>query len=194
MQAKNTQSALPIVCFLLSKFLLASLEHMRYHTGVSKSPDKLKGISNGGHKQNKKASHQNGRLASSMAQGPSRVSKAAGGIGSKGAQMEQRSNMPSSRSTPTPKNTLPARQRQANNGRNGGQGRGGNQGTRKAAGPNNSHRPDHATPNNPAPASATRDTRFIHWVRETWNGMEAHHQKRFLGVICSCYRCSCLVH
>ncbi len=136
-----------------------------------------------GNKQNKKASHQNERLASSMAQGPSRVSKAAGSIGSKGAQMEQRSNMPSSRSTPTPKNTLPARQRQANNGRNGGQGRGGKQGTRKAAAPDNSNRPNRAIPNNPAPASATRDTRFLQWLRETWNGLEPHHQQRFLGII-----------
>ncbi len=136
-----------------------------------------------GNKQNKKASHQNERLASSMAQGPSRVSKAAGGISSKGTQMEQRSSMPSSRSTPTPKNTLPARQKQSNNGRNGGQGRGGNQGTRKAAAPNNPNRSNRAIPNNPAPASATRDTRFLHWLRETWNGMEPHHQQRFLGFI-----------
>ncbi len=136
-----------------------------------------------GNKQNKKASHQNERLASSMAQGSSRVSKAAGSIGSKGAQMEQRSNMPSSRSTPTPKNTLPARQKQGNNGRNGGQGRGGNEGTRKPAGPNNSNRSNRAIPNNPAPASATRDTRFLHWLRETWNGLEPHLQQRFLGVV-----------
>lgn len=139
-----------------------------------------------GNKQNKKASHQNERLASSMAstaKGPSRVSKAAGGIGSKGTQMEQRSSMPSSRSTPTPKNTLPTRQKQGNNGRNGGQGRSGNQGTRKAAGPNNPNRSNRAIPNNPAPASTTRDTRFLHWLRETWNGLEPHHQQRFLGVI-----------
>ena len=139
-----------------------------------------------GNKQNKKASHQNERLASSMAsmaQGPSRVSKAAGSIGSKGAQMDQRSNMPSSRSNPTSKNALPARQRQGNNGGNGGQGRNGNQGKRKAAAPDSSNRPNRAIPNNPAPASTTKDTRFIHWVRETWSGMEPHHQQRFLGVI-----------
>jgi DNA segregation ATPase FtsK/SpoIIIE-like protein len=142
-----------------------------------------------GNRQNKKASHQHERLASSMsdmagtAKGSSRVSKAAGGISSNGAQMEQRSSMPSSRSNPTPKNTPPARQKQGNNGRNGGQGRGGNQGTRKAAGPNNPNRSNRAIPNNPAPASATRDTRFLHWLRETWNGLEPHHQQRFLGVI-----------
>lgn len=131
-------------------------------------------------KQNKKASHQNKQLASSMssmAQGPSRVSKAAGSIGSKGTQMEQRSSVPSSRSTPTPKNALPARQRQGNNG---AQGRNGNQGTRKAAAPNGSKR---AAPGNPAPTSSPGDTRFIHWMRETWHNMEPHHQKRFLGIV-----------
>ncbi|HLX39446.1 MAG TPA: hypothetical protein VKR42_02900, partial [Ktedonobacteraceae bacterium] len=132
-----------------------------------------------GNKQHKKASHQNERRASRIAQGSSRVSKAAGGIGSKGAQMEQRSSVPSSRSTPTPKNSLPARQRQSNNG---AQGRNGNQGARKAA-PGGSNRSNRVAPNNPVPTSSTRDTRFIHWMRETWNGMESHHQKRFLGVI-----------
>ena len=122
--------------------------------------------------QNKKASHQNKQLASGMAQGPSRVSKAAGSIGSKDAQMEQRSSIPSSRSTPTAKNALPARQRPGNNG---AQGRNGNQGIRKGS--------NRAVPANPAPASATKDTRFIHWIRKTWNDMEPHHQKRFLGVI-----------
>ncbi|MEO8973888.1 MAG: hypothetical protein ABI406_20060, partial [Ktedonobacteraceae bacterium] len=145
-----------------------------------------------GNKQNRKASHQNERLASSVAQGPSRVSKAAGSIGSKGAQMEQRSSLPSSRSNPTPKNALPARQRQGNNGGNGansangargGQGRNGTQGTRKAATPDKSNRSNRAKPDDLAPASATRDTRFLQWMGETWNGMEAHHRKRFLGVM-----------
>ncbi len=128
-----------------------------------------------GNKQNKKASEQNERLVSNMAhkaQGSSRVSKAAGSISphsSKGTQMEQRSSVPSSRSTPNPKNQPATKRRQ---GANGGQGRNGNQGTRKAA-----------IPNDPAPRSATRDTRFIAWLNRTWNDMEPHHRKRFLGAI-----------
>ena len=127
-----------------------------------------------GNKQSKKASQQKERLASNMAQaqGSSRVSKAAGSVSpnsSKGTQMEQRSNVPSSRSTPNPKNQPSTKRKQ---GANGGQGRNGNQGTRKAT-----------IPNDPAPGSSTRDTRFISWLRRTWNNLEPHHQQRFLGTI-----------
>ncbi len=130
-----------------------------------------------GGKQSKKASHQDERLVSHMAhiehmaQGSSRVSKAAGSVGPKGTSMEQRSSVPTSRSTPASKNAPTTRRRSGGNG---------NQGTRKAAGPDRSN---HAMPNPSASAGSTRDTRFIHWMRGTWNDMEPHHQKRFLGTI-----------
>ncbi len=131
-----------------------------------------------GSKRNRQASHQNERLASSMGQGPSRVSKAAGSIGAKDVQMEQRSSMSSSRSTPTAKNALPSAQRQRGNGNSSG--RGGNAGRRKPSAGSNRPAPGNAAP---APSGATRDTRFIQWTRQKWNNMEPHHQQRFLGVI-----------
>jgi len=105
---------------------------------------------------------QNGRLGpgvnAGVAQGASRVSRAAGSIGSEHMQIEQRSNAPAARQSS---------RRQAATKRAPGS----KQATKKRA---------PANQRTPAP---TQDSRFIDWLRNGWENMEPHHQQRFLSVL-----------
>src|SRR6266699_230759 len=112
--------------------------------------------------QRKEHSRQKGRLGpgvkTDVAEGPSRVSRAAGSIGSESMRVEQRSN---------PAATRQSSPRQAASKRT----QSGKQATKKQ------------TPaKQPAP-TPTRDTRFIDWLRAGWANMAPHHQQRFLSVL-----------
>src|SRR6266702_3926130 len=115
-----------------------------------------------GRDQRNEHRRQNGRLGpgvkTDVAQGTSRVSRAAGSIGSESMRVEQRSN---------PAATRQSSPRQAASKRT----QSGKQATKKQ------------TPaKQPAP-TPTRDTRFIDWLRAGWANMAPHHQQRFLSVL-----------
>jgi hypothetical protein len=104
---------------------------------------------------------QNGRLGPSVnagvAQGASRVSRAAGSIGSERMHVEQRSSAATTKSS----------RRQAASKRTPGS----KQATKKRA------------PANQSPPAPTQDTRLIDWLRNGWENMAPHHQQRFLSVL-----------
>jgi DNA segregation ATPase FtsK/SpoIIIE-like protein len=115
-----------------------------------------------GRDQRNEHRRQNGRLGpgvkTDVAQGTSRVSRAAGSIGSESMRVEQRSN---------PAATRQSSPRQAASKRT----QSGKQATKKQ------------TPaKQPAP-TPTRDSRFIDWLRAGWANMAPHHQQRFLSVL-----------
>src|SRR5947209_12049922 len=89
----------------------------------------------------------------------SRVSKAAGNIGSETMRVEQRSG-PSATKQRANNNSIPSRRAQA-----------AKQGTKKGAG-----RPAPAA-STPAPQPA--DSRFIGKMHRKWQALEPHHQQRF---------------
>ncbi|HET8851211.1 MAG TPA: hypothetical protein VFN02_01685, partial [Ktedonobacteraceae bacterium] len=113
---------------------------------------------------------QNGRVGpgvnADIAQGGSRVSRAAGSIGSESMRVEQ-----SSGPTPIP-STKPKQspRRQAATQAATKQAQGSKQTTKKRSSPR------------PTPPP-TRDTRFIDWLRQGWANMEPHHQQRFLSLL-----------
>jgi len=115
-----------------------------------------------GRDQRNEHRRQNGRLGpgvkTDVAQGTSRVSRAAGSIGSESMRVEQRSN---------PAATRQSSSRQAASKRT----QSGKQATKKQA-----------PAKQPAP-TPTRDTRFIDWLRAGWANMAPHHQQRFLSVL-----------
>src|SRR2546426_1512133 len=114
---------------------------------------------------------QNGRVGpgvnADIAQGASRVSRAAGSIGSESMRVEQRSS-------PTPTPATKAKQsprRQAATQAATKQAQGSKQTTKKRSSPNR------------AAQAPTSDTRFIDWLRQGWANMEPHHQQRFLSLL-----------
>jgi DNA segregation ATPase FtsK/SpoIIIE-like protein len=107
------------------------------------------------------------RSVSSAGQGSSRVSKAAGSLGSQSiqtARAEQRSNLPATKQG--------ARNQTQRTRQDKGQG------SKKSASPN---RPVSVA--TPAPPDDPKDTQFVKWAQAKWNAMEPHHQQRFLGVL-----------
>src|SRR5260221_1525830 len=115
-----------------------------------------------GRDQRNEHRRQNGRLGqgvkTDVAQVTSRVTEAAGSIGSESMRVEQRSN---------PATTRQSSPRQAASKRT----RSGKQATKKQP-----------PAKQPAP-TPTRDTRFINWLRAGWANMAPHHQQRFLSVL-----------
>ena len=109
----------------------------------------------------------NGRVGpgvnADIAQGGSRVSRAAGSIGSESMRVEQSSGhipIPSTKPKQSPRRQAATKQAQSSK-----------QTTKKRSSPNRS------TP------SPTRDTRFIDWLRQGWANMEPRHQQRFLSLL-----------
>ena len=118
-------------------------------------------------------SHKNGRrrhngrvgpgVNAGIAQGGSRVSRAAGSIGSESMRIEQSSGpipIPSTKSKQSPRRQAATKQAQSSK-----------QATKKRSSPNRSTPPP------------TRDTRFIDWLRQGWANLEPHHQQRFLSLL-----------
>jgi DNA segregation ATPase FtsK/SpoIIIE-like protein len=106
-------------------------------------------------------------LNADIAQGASRVSRAAGSIGSQSVSVEQRSN-----STPTPATKAKSSQRRpVVTEASAKQAQSSRRSTRKRSSSGRSA---------PAP---TRDIRFIDWLRKGWANMEPHHQQRFLSLL-----------
>jgi len=110
---------------------------------------------------------QNGRVGPGVnadtAQRASRVSRAAGSIGSESMRVEQRSGpipTPATKAKQSPRGQAATKQAQ-----------GSKQTTKKRS-----------TPNRPAQAP-TNDARFIDWLRQGWANMEPHHQQRFLSLL-----------
>ena len=110
---------------------------------------------------------QNGRVGpgvnADIAQRASRVSRAAGSIGSESMRVEQRSGpipTPATKAKQSPRGQAATKQAQ-----------GSKQTTKKRS-----------TPNRPAQAP-TNDARFIDWLRQGWANMEPHHQQRFLSLL-----------
>src|SRR6266487_1582592 len=115
-----------------------------------------------GRDQRNEHRRQNGRLApgvkTDVAQGTSRVSRAAGTIGSESMRVEQRSN-PAATGQNSPRQAASKRTQS------------GKQATKRR------------TPAKQSAPAPTRDTRFIDWLRTGWENMEPHHQQRFLSVL-----------
>ncbi len=120
-------------------------------------------------------------LDANIAQGASRVSRAAGSLGASSMREEQRGRVSGGKAS-----AAGGRGGAAVSSKKGASGRGGSgrgaqggqsgksaRGRGKASGPSSS---PYA-----AASPQTQDTRFIDWIRRTWNGMEPHHQQRFLG-------------
>ncbi len=100
------------------------------------------------------------RVDTRAGQRTSRASGAAGGISSKGTQVEQRVNNTPRKGASAPRSRTP-----------------------RAAG---SARPQANTRRSPAPPSTpapTRDVRFITWLRDNWQKLEVHQQQRFYSVL-----------
>ena len=115
------------------------------------------------------------RVVPSIERGSSRVSRAAGGLGSQsaqGAHVEQRSNVPTSRQGQSTRNATPARQPSQRN--KPAQ----SPSPRKSSSSSSSRRSGPAT--SPPPADS-KDTQFIKWARDKWNSLEAHRQQQILG-------------
>ena len=113
------------------------------------------------------------RVVPELARGSSRVSKAAGGQGTarvQGAQVEQRSNIPSSRQSG----------RGQSSARSPQPGKVGARSTRKSPAPV-TRRPSPVAVSTP-PVNP-RDTQFIKWASAKWGSMEAHHQQRVFSAI-----------
>ncbi|MBV9231830.1 MAG: DNA translocase FtsK [Chloroflexi bacterium] len=118
--------------------------------------------------QRREARRQGERVVPSMEQGTSRVSRAAGSIGSRGAQNtrveEQRSNVPATKQIAHGQAIV----KQAQRGKAGS-----SKGSKKSPAPS---RPA-SSPDTP------KDTQFIKWASDKWNSMEAHHQQRLFGLL-----------
>src|SRR5258706_2194638 len=109
----------------------------------------------------KKAPRLAGRVGPSVdANKNSRVSKAAGSIGSESMRVEQRANGTKQRAN----NPVPQRQSKG-----------------KKQGPQNRSPVNRPSPkaSNPAPA----DTRFINRMLRFWRNLEPHHQQRIFGLV-----------
>jgi ribosomal protein S25 len=136
------------------------MEHMRYDTVVFESLEEG-GASMAANDQRKEQRKQR-RVGPSMdASKTSRVSKAAGGIGSESMRVEQRSNTPATRQRSN--NSIPVRRPQ-----------GSKQSPKKGASPK---RPGSDDPTPPA------DSRIIGRVHQKWQSLEPHHQQSFFSIL-----------
>ncbi|GHO68925.1 hypothetical protein KSC_078170 [Ktedonobacter sp. SOSP1-52] len=116
--------------------------------------------------------------AKSQVSGTSRVSSAAGAVGSQSvqkAQMEQRTNLPSSRQGQTPRTRASASSSPSRSGRGASV-----SGARKKGAA--SSRPG-ASPRSAAPPPATSDTRFLQWAQQKWASLEAHQRQRVFSSV-----------
>src|SRR5512146_1391548 len=154
---------------------IASMEHVRYHTGVYANflRRRIPAVT-GQRKENRRSGE---RVVPSMDRGSSRVSRAAGSVGSQTApstRVEQRSNVPPSRQSmrTQPPTRSPKRTKTGQSSQSG-------QGSRRSSQPSRAGRSTSVA----APPADPKDTQFIKWAREKWNSLEAHHQQRVLGAI-----------
>lgn len=111
----------------------------------------------------------------------SRVSRAAGSLSASSMRSEQRSKAAS------PGGRGASASTSGSKGGSSGRDAGGTRGAQGAGGQNGkasrSKGKASGSSSNPAPAPKTQDARAIDWVRATWNGMQPHHQQRFLGAV-----------
>src|SRR5579885_1058909 len=111
-----------------------------------------------------KGSKRGERIVPSIERGSSRVSRAAGSVGSQSAQsthVEQRSNVSASR-----------------------QGSRGATGTKQSSQRGKSAASARKNPpssRSGPPSAEPKDTQFIKWAYDKWSGLEAHHQQVILG-------------
>ncbi len=120
-------------------------------------------------------------LDANIAQGASRVSRAAGSLGASSMREEQRGRVSGGKASAaggrggSAASSKRGASGRGSSGRGAQSGQGGKseQGRGKASGPSSS-------PYGTA-SPQTQDTRFIEWARRKWNSMEPHHQQRFLG-------------
>jgi ribosomal protein S25 len=116
-----------------------------------------------GSDQRKGARRQSERVVPNMDRGSSRVSRAAGSLGSQSVQstrVEQRSNLPSTKQS----------------GRNRAS-------TKQASRSKKNARPDRPAPSNTPSSGTPKDTQLIKWAQDKWRGMEPHHQQRLLSIL-----------
>ncbi len=131
----------------------------------------------GSNKEQKRLQNRVGpSVDADVTQGASRVSRAAGSLSASSIRSEQSgqsskvSGKKAGGSTSDARNvSLPASQRGQSKQRQNGKARGRKS---KSSGPATSAAPP-----------KTQDTRFIDWLRTTWNGMEPHHQQRIFGFL-----------
>jgi DNA segregation ATPase FtsK/SpoIIIE-like protein len=128
--------------------------------------DSDNGKSKGRKNENKRQKERVGPgLEADIAQGASRVSRAAGSLGSQSISVEQRANA-------TPETKAKSSQRRPMV----------TQATAKSAQRSKRTSKKRSSPGRSAPAP-TGDTRFIDWLRQGWANMEPHHQQRFLSLL-----------
>ncbi|HEU5230229.1 MAG TPA: DNA translocase FtsK, partial [Ktedonobacteraceae bacterium] len=111
-----------------------------------------------------KESRRGERIVPSIERGSSRVSRAAGGVGSQNAQsmnVEQRSNVPASRQST-----------RSSSGAKQSSQRGKSAASSKKNPPSSRSGP---------PSSEPKDTQFIKWAHDKWSSLEAHQQQTVLG-------------
>ncbi|HLZ56062.1 MAG TPA: DNA translocase FtsK [Ktedonosporobacter sp.] len=107
----------------------------------------------------------------SIDQGTSRVSRAAGSVGSQGAkdaQAEQRTHLAAAKQNVRGQGSV----KQTPRGKTG-------QGSKK---PGPSRPAPSVVPSRPA-AADPKDTQFIKWAGEKWNALEPHHQQRVFSIL-----------
>ena len=105
-------------------------------------------------------------IKASVAQSGSRVSKAAGSLGSSTMHVDQSGS----------RSTKKAGSASVSAAKKAPRGQGGKSSKRKSTSPG---RPSPTA----APTPRTRDVRFIDWLSGAWNGLEPHHQQRVFGSI-----------
>ncbi len=119
---------------------------------------------------------QNGRIVPSIAQGSSRVSRAAGSVGSQSIQstrVEQRTNAPAGKQT----SGRSGSRQQSQRGKS-------TQGSTTAKRGNSATRSGrNSSSSSSAPASAPKDPQLLKWAHEKWNALEAHQQQRIGGSV-----------
>ncbi len=153
-----------------------------------------------GSSQKKEAQRQSERMVPNIKAGSSRVSRAAGGLGSQSNEMTQSSHMPPSKqntradqrsyqplsrqntraeqrsSTPAPKQNTRAAPKQTSRGRQSQ-----NPNSRRNASPNRSA-PAFSAP----PAADSKDIQFIRWLQNWWNSLNPHQQQSIFGGLLLC--------
>ncbi len=115
-------------------------------------------------------------LDANIAQGTSRVSRAAGSMSASSMREEQRGKVSGGKASGVGRrggSASPSKGAASGRGAQSGQSGKSGRGRSKASGPSSS---PYA-----AASPQTQDARFIGWICKKWKGMEPHHQQRFLG-------------
>ncbi len=122
-------------------------------------------------------------LDANIAQGTSRVSRAAGSMSASSMREEQRGKVSGGKVSGAGRRGGSASPSKSAAGGRGPNGRGAQSGQSGKSGRGRGRASGPSSSPYAAASPQTQDARFIDWIRKKWNGMEPHHQQRFLGFL-----------